>query len=72
MSRDLTTEPKTTRLSVRAAITRSTGTLWMDDVSVCEVTAPVYASVEGRAQSSETMYPAMRGRSDSKEAGSTP
>jgi len=48
VSWEITTEPKTTRLSLRADIYRSTGTLWLDDYFVEEVREGVYEPVEGR------------------------
>ena len=48
VSWEITTEPKTTRLSLRADIYRSTGTLWLDDYSVEEVSEGVFEPVEGR------------------------
>jgi hypothetical protein len=51
VSWEITTEPATTRLSLRADIYRSTGTLWLDDYSVEEISPGVYDPVEGRTES---------------------
>jgi len=48
VSWEITTEPKTTRLSLRADIYRSTGTLRLDDYFIEEVNEGVYEPVEGR------------------------
>ena len=48
LSWEIATEPKTTRLSLRANIYRSTGTLWLDDFFVEEISEGVFESVEGR------------------------
>jgi hypothetical protein len=48
LSWELTTQPTTTRLSLRADIYRSTGTLWLDDFFVQEVTEGVYEPVPGQ------------------------
>ena len=45
---EITTEPKTTRLSLRGDIYRSTGTLWLDDFFVHEMTEGVFDPVPGR------------------------
>lgn len=45
---EVKTEPRTTRLSLRADIYRSTGTLWLDDYFVEELTEGVYEPVEGQ------------------------
>ena len=45
---NIITEPKTTRLLLRADIYRSTGTLWLDDYFVEEVNEGIYQAVEGR------------------------
>jgi len=47
LSWEITTEPKTTRLSLRADIYRSTGTLWLDDFFVYELSEGIYEPVEG-------------------------
>lgn len=45
---EITTEPETRRLSLRANIYRSTGTLWLDDFSVEEISEGVYDPLEGQ------------------------
>jgi hypothetical protein len=50
---DFTTQPATTRLSLRADIYRSTGTLWVDDYFVHEYSEGVYEPVEGTVQQSD-------------------
>lgn len=47
---EVTTQPETTRLSVRADIYKSTGTLWVDDVFVEELSEGVYEPVPGRLE----------------------
>jgi hypothetical protein len=47
LSWEITTEPRTTRLSLRADIYRSTGTVWLDDYFVEELSEGVYDPVEG-------------------------
>jgi len=47
---DLTTQPETTRLSLRSDIYRSTGTLWLDDFSIAEATEGVYLPIEAKAE----------------------
>lgn len=44
---ELTTQPATTRLSLRADIYQSTGTLWVDDFFVQELSEGVYDAVPG-------------------------
>ena len=44
---DFTTQPATTRLSLRANIYRSTGTLWVDDYFIHEYSEGAYEPVEG-------------------------
>ncbi len=46
---DLTTQPETTRLSLRSDIYRSTGTLWLDDFSITEANEGVYRPIEAKA-----------------------
>ena len=50
LSWEITTEPKTTRLSLRADIYHSTGTLWVDDYFVEEVNEGVYEAVAGQTK----------------------
>ena len=50
LSWEIVTEPETTRLSLRADIYRSTGTLWLDDFSIVEVNEGVYQPMPGRIQ----------------------
>ena len=50
LSWEITTEPKTTRLSLRADIYRSTGTLWVDDFFVHEVNEGVYEAAAGETK----------------------
>jgi hypothetical protein len=50
LSWEITTEPKTTRLSLRADIYRSTGTLWVDDYFVHEVNEGVYEAAAGETK----------------------
>jgi hypothetical protein len=50
LSWEITTEPKTTRLSLRADIYRSTGTLWLDDFFINELNEGIYEPVEGRIE----------------------
>ncbi len=47
---DLTTQPETTRLSLRSDIYRSTGTLWLDDFSIAEMSEGVYLPIEAQAE----------------------
>jgi len=47
---ELVTQPETTRLSVRADIYKSTGTLWLDDFSLIEANEAVYQPVIGRIE----------------------
>ncbi len=47
---EVRTQPQTTRLSLRADIYRSTGTLWLDDFSIVEVSEAIYQPVEGAAR----------------------
>jgi len=48
LSWEITTEPKTTKLSLRGDIYRSTGTIWLDDFFVCEVGEGYYEPVTGK------------------------
>ncbi len=48
---EITTGPKTTRLSLRADIYNSTGTLWLDDFFVEEFNEGVYEPIRGRVTS---------------------
>lgn len=47
---EIVTEPATRRLSLRADIYRSTGTLWLDDYFIEEVSEGVYEPVAGKTQ----------------------
>jgi hypothetical protein len=47
---EIVTEPATRRLSLRADIYRSTGTLWLDDYFVEEVSEGVYEPVAGKTR----------------------
>ncbi|MEN6402134.1 MAG: sugar-binding protein, partial [Armatimonadia bacterium] len=51
LSWEITTEPKTTRLSLRGDIYNSAGTLWLDDFFVQEMTDQVYEPVSGKVTS---------------------
>jgi len=48
LSWEIVTEPRTTRLSLRADIYRSTGTLWLDDYFVQEVGEGVFEPIAGQ------------------------
>ncbi len=48
LSWEITTGPKTTRLSLRADIYNSTGTIWLDDFFVTEFNEGVYEPIQGR------------------------
>ena len=50
LSWEITTEPKTTKLSLRADIYRSTGTLWLEDFFIYELNEGVYEPVEGKLE----------------------
>lgn len=50
LSWEITTEPNTTRLSLRANIYRSTGTLWLDDFFIEELSEGVFDAVEGTTE----------------------
>lgn len=52
LSWEITTEPKTTRLSLRGNIYRSTGTLWLDDFFIEELSEGVFDTVEGTVEAS--------------------
>ncbi len=47
---EIVTEPATRRLSLRADIYRSTGTLWLDDYFIEEVSEGVYEPVAGKTR----------------------
>jgi hypothetical protein len=49
---EITTQPQTTRLSLRANIYRSTGTLWLDDFFVEEFNEGVFDAVSGLTKNS--------------------
>ncbi|MGE5531231.1 MAG: hypothetical protein ACM3VW_03805, partial [Bacteroidota bacterium] len=48
LSWEITTEPQTTKLNLRADIYKSTGTLWLDDFFVYEMTDAVYEPLSGK------------------------
>lgn len=50
LSWEITTEPRTTRLSLRADIYHSTGTLWLDDFFVHEVNEGIYEAATGETK----------------------
>ncbi len=45
--REIETGPRTAKLLLRGDIYRSTGTVWLDDFTVCEIRPPVALPVEG-------------------------
>jgi hypothetical protein len=53
LSWEVTTEPATTRLSLRADIYRSTGTLWLDDFSIVGLSEGVFEPVSGKVETGE-------------------
>ena len=48
LSWEITTEPQTTKLSLRGDIYKSTGTLWLDDFFVYEMVDAVYEAISGK------------------------
>jgi hypothetical protein len=50
LSWEITTEPRTTRLSLRADIYHSTGTLWVDDFFIHEVNQGTYEAAAGETR----------------------